>query len=177
MIYAFILAIDPSGNFQEGKGTTGWAVLEQSSMKITNAGNLYAKKYNTKELYWQAHLKLIETYHKKYKNKLIVVIEDYILYESKAQNQINSRMETSKLIGVIQHYCWQFNIPYVMQLANEVKKRWSDEILHYKKILVYSKTKEVLPNRKGVLIDRHCKDAIRHAVHFATFKNNLKRIT
>ena len=102
------------------------------------------------------------------------MIEDYILYESRASNQINSHMETPKLIGVIQHFCWQNNVPYKMQLATEVKKRWADSILHYKGIIAHKQKKIILPN-SNTIIDRHCLDAIRHGIHFATFKNNLKR--
>lgn len=175
MNYAFVLALDPSGSFHEGKGTTGWAIMECAAMKITKCGNIRAVHYDTKEIYWQAHLALLETYYKKYGKRLFLVIEDYILYESKVQCQINSHMETSKLIGIMQHYCWNKGIPYGMQLAAEVKKRWTNEILHYKQYIAYQQKRIILPNNKDY-VDKHCMDAIRHAVHFATFKNKLKKV-
>ena len=33
-------------------------------------------------------------------------MEDYMLYPNKAKSQVNSRMETPKLIGVIQLNCY-----------------------------------------------------------------------
>lgn len=165
----FILALDPSGSFHEGKGTSGYCILETISNRITITGNLYAKDYLKIEQYWQAHVNLINEYKKRYEERLIIILEDYILYGHKTHNQINSRMETSKLISIIQYHCFIYNIPYYMQLATEVKNRWSDEILHHKGYLIKYKNKLVLPYSHRY-IDAHCKDAIRHAVHYATFK-------
>lgn len=90
-------------------------------------------------------------------------MEDYILYKQKAMGQVNSRMETPKLIGIIQQWCYTNDVPYVTQLANEVKSRWSDSILEWKGII----------KRKGnrYVLNEHIRDSIRHAVHYATFKN------
>ena len=169
--YEFILALDPSGSFKEGKGTTGWCIMESLADKIVKTGNISAKKYNQQESYWQAHVTLLKENQKKYKTRLIIVIEDYLLYGDKAQNQINSRMETSKLIGLLQYQCFVQKLPYIMQTAGQVKSRWADKILHHKGYLKYYKKKLVLPSTEEY-IDNHCKDAIRHAVHFNTFKNN-----
>jgi len=170
MTYDFILAIDPSGSFYEGKGCTGWCILESASERITLTGNLYAKKHTRSEEYWQAHLKLIDEFNKRYQDRMIVVIEDYLIYAKYSQTHINSRMETSRLIGIIQYYCFKQNIPYAMQLAVQVKNRWTDEILQHKGFLIQSKRKLVLPVSEKV-VDRHCRDSIRHAVHYHTFKN------
>lgn len=170
MTYAYILALDPSGSFNEGKGTTGWCILEEASQTITLTGSIAAKSFPCMEAYWGAHLKLIAEFRKKYGNRLIVIIEDFLLYADKANAQINSRFETPKLIGVIQHYCYSRKIPYVMQRAADVKRRWSDKTLHYKGYLVSEKNRLIVPRTKH-RVNRHCKDAIRHAVHFSTFKN------
>jgi hypothetical protein len=170
MTYDYILALDPSGSFNEGKGTTGWCVLEEASQVITMSGELNAKSYKCIETYWQAHLQLIADLKKRYGKRLVVVIEDFILYAQKAQAQINSRLETPKLIGILQYYCYTQQIPYHMQLASQVKKRWNDQILHYKGYVATQKRQLVIP-RTNVRLSRHCKDAIRHAVHYSTFKN------
>jgi hypothetical protein len=72
-------------------------------------------------------------------------------------------METSKLIGILQHWCYKNNIPYCMQPAGLVKQRWTDEILHYKGYL----------KKKGQRYEvcEHTRDSMRHAVHFASFRN------
>lgn len=167
--YDFILAFDPSGCFREGNGTTGWCVFNCRENKVTMCGSISAKKYACAEVYWDQHLNLIETYRERYKDNMVVVMEDYLLYESKASSQINSRMETCKLIGVLQHYCWWKHIDFGMQLAATVKKRWSNEILCYKKYIKIKGRGYALPD--GTIINRHTLDSIRHAIHFATFKN------
>lgn len=169
--YKIILALDPSGSFYEGKGTTGWCVLDALRMKFITCGSIFAKHYVSAEEYWDEILKLIREVSDNYPGQVIVVCEDYLLYATKLKDQINSRMETPKLIGVIQHYCYIKHIPYYMQTAAEVKKRWTDEILMFKKY--------IKPYRKGYrpttgITDTytyHSLDAIRHAVHYATFKN------
>lgn len=170
MNYKFILGLDPSGNFYEGKGTTGWCIFNTTDNKVIKAGSISAKDFMTQEDYWYAHMDLITNTHKKYKKQLVVVMEDYLLYASKAKEQINSRMETPKLIGIMQLHCYSNNIPYWMQRATDVKTRWANNILHYKGYIKEYKKGYVIPDTKDK-IDRHCLDSIRHAVHYATFKN------
>lgn len=170
MSYKFILGLDPSGNFYEGKGTTGWCIFNTLDNRVIKAGSISAKDFENQEEYWFAHMNLITDINKKYKKKLIIVMEDYMLYASKAKDQINSKMETPKLIGILQLHCYSNNIPYVMQTASEVKKRWTNVILHYKGYIKEYKRGYVIPGTKEK-IDRHCLDSIRHAVHYATFKN------
>lgn len=146
-------------------------MLDASSMKFITCGSIFAKHYVSAEEYWDEILKLICEVSDNYPGQVIVVCEDYLLYATKLKDQINSRMETPKLIGVIQHYCYIKHIPYYMQTAAEVKKRWTDEILMFKKY--------IKPYRKGYrpttgitdTYTHHSLDAIRHAVHYATFKN------
>jgi len=134
--YKYILALDPSGSFYEGKGTTGWCLFNADLNKIVYCGSIYAKQYSTMESYWQSVLNLLEQF---YSSDTILVCEDYLLYANKLQDQINSRMETPKLIGCIQLYCYQHNFPYYMQTASEVKKRWANKILEHKGYLIASK--------------------------------------
>lgn len=170
MNYEFILALDPSGSFYEGKGTTGWCIMNCLENQITIAGDMQAANFDAMAAYWDAHLQLINRMFAKYNQKLIVVIEDYVLYAHKADNQINSHMETSKLIGLLQHHCWSHEIPYAMQLAAEVKNRWSNPILLHKRYIIHHRNKVMLPDCK-TRVYQHRLDAIRHAVHYATFKN------
>lgn len=170
-MYNYILALDPSGNYTEGKGTTGWCLFDANKNCVVITGFIEAGANECYEAYWDKHLSLIEGM--RYKAALdgaeiIVVIEDYVLYAHKSDAQINSKMETPKLIGVIQHYCWKENVSYKMQLAAEVKTRWTDDILVHKGYLEKSGNRY---KANGHIINRHVKDSIRHAVHFNTFKN------
>ncbi len=169
MNYDYILALDPSGNFEEGKGTTGICGFACKDNCIDKLVDIHASAYNSKEEYWQAHTDFIKQVLDVLPNT-IVIIEDFTLDPRRAMQQSHSKMETPKLIGILQLYCKQNNIPYKMQRAVEVKSRWADHILEFKKYIIKKNRMYYLPD--GIHpISRHCKDAIRHAVHFATFYN------
>lgn len=169
MSYRHILAIDPSGAFDEGNGTTGWCIADAQTKKIITTGYIRAEKFPCAQAYWDAHLNVINEQIRRYKH-ILVVIEDYVLYADKAKAQINSKMETCKLIGVLQHYCYCCKIPFSMQLAAAVKKRWSDKMLQHKGVIVQIGTDWILPGQEYVL-NKHVLDSIRHVVHYMTFRN------
>lgn len=164
--YKHILALDPSGNWREGKGTTGFCLLTVNS-KHKEVHAISAMDYDRPEAYWDAHIKYIDSIRKNRKS-LILVIEDYLLYASKASNQINSRMETPKLIGILQHYCYANNIPYCIEPASAVKTRWTNDILAYKKFI---ERKNNAWYMGATRLSKHHLDAVRHAVHYMTFLN------
>lgn len=168
--YEYILAFDPSGNFNEGKGTTGW-VLMNAKEELLARGYISAEDYHCAEEYWNAHLDLIRHNHKKYGSNLIVVIEDYILYRNRSQNQTNSKMETCRLIGVMQYVCWKLKQDYSMQLAATVKDRWSDELLLREHIIYRHRSNLIHTDSNLSLGLGHTRDAFRHALHFAVCKN------
>lgn len=173
MIYNYILAIDPSGNFEEGKGTTGTCLFNVAANQIEFVQDIRASDYKTKEEYWQAHINYIKLIRSQY-GELCVVIEDFTLDPRRAMQQSHSKMETPKIIGILQLYCKQKGLPYKMQRAVEVKNRWADHILEYKKYIVKKNRMYYIAHDYFVEnkpISRHCKDAIRHAVHYHTFYN------
>ena len=169
MNYKTILAIDPSGNFEEGKGTTGTCLFNAVEGYIETIKDVRASKYTTKEEYWQAHIDYIEQVLKEYPDT-IIIIEDFTLDPRRAMQQSHSKMETPKLIGILQLYCQQNDRPYKMQRAVEVKNRWADHILEFKGYILKINRMHYVPGDKKPM-SRHCKDAIRHAVHYATFYN------
>jgi hypothetical protein len=173
MNFKRILAIDPSGNFEEGQGTTGICFWNCETNKIQNFYTIRASRYKQKEEYWQAHLNFISSFLS-YGPEIIVVIEDFMLDPARALQQSHSRMETSKLIGIMQTYLFQKKIAYAMQRPAEVKTRWADPILLHKGVLVRVNKSYYLPDGDKI-VNKHCRDAIRHAIHFDTFKNGRKR--
>lgn len=156
-----ILAIDPSGNFNEGKGTTGWALLDETCNPIA-CGQIRAEDFPTQISYWNAIVSLADNLEPDY-----IVIEDFLLYANKSQVQIHSRFETAKLIGVLEYYFKDKNI--TLQRAVDVKKRWNDDILVRKGYVTKNGSRYYAA---GVLVSEHIRDAIRHGVHFITFKLN-----
>lgn len=171
-----ILSLDPSGNFSEGKGTTGWCLFNKTKMEIVETGSISAKDYQSSLDYWDAHIKLLKDticFTETNEATLEVVMEDYLLYRDKAENQINSRLETPKLIGIIQYVLWKtYGIKVSFQLASQVKPRWTNDILLHKGYIGKSYSFYIAPNKKR--LNRHVLDSIRHAVHYATFHKENK---
>lgn len=166
--YDYVLAIDPSGAFNEGLGTTGW-VLGNKFGRIVDRGFITAKNFHCPEAFWQAHNILVASMADHYQEKLVVVIEDYFIYADKAMAQVNSRMETCRLIGVLQVFCWEAGIPVAFQRAADVKGRWSNEVLVENKTIVSHETFYTLC-QDDKRINKHELDAYRHMIHFVTFK-------
>ena len=156
-----ILAIDPSGNFEEGKGTTGWCLLDENC-KIQAVGQILAKQSNSKEEHWKSHIELIQQLSPDY-----IVIEDYLLYANKSQSQINSRFETPRLIGAIELYCWDKGIPLKFQKASDVKIRFTDARLVQGNYISKSNSRYYAA---GVIVSEHIRDSIRHGIFFVKFK-------
>lgn len=159
----YVLAFDPSGNFNEGKGTTGWCLFDTFTNKIVKFGIIRAVKYDSLMDYWSAHLKLIDDLSG---YAMTVVIEDYLLYSNKADSQITSRFETPKLIGMLQYELYLRGIKVIFQTASLVKNRWTDHILAHKG-LIHEQEDGYYINE--IKLSEHCRDSIRHAVHYATF--------
>lgn len=169
--FKYILALDPSGSFHEGKGTTGWCMFDVRENKFIACGSLFAKDYDSAEAYWMSVLDIIDYWRRMTNRHTVVVCEDYLLYASKLSDQVNSHMETCRLIGAIQLHCYKTNVTCCMQTAAEVKNRWSNKILEHKKY--------IKPYRRGYIptsgatetYTHHTLDAIRHAIHYHIFKN------
>lgn len=159
----YILAIDPSGNYKEGKGITGWCLLDTTSNKIAKFGYISAAMYPNQYAYWDAHITLIDSLAG---YAPAIVVEDYLLYGNRATSQINSRFETPQLIGVIKYECYKRGIKTYVQTAVSVKKRWNNKILVMKGYLKMQGRNYYIGS---ILVSDHIQDAIRHAVHFATF--------
>lgn len=169
----YILALDPSGNFNEGKGKTGWVLMSVPANRTIKFGEIDAGIFTSMEAYWEEHISLIQNLSNQYEG-LHVVMEDYLLYKHEAMVQVNSRMETPKLIGVIQYHCFLWEIPLSLQTASSVKARWKDKILEKKGYITSSKdTRGYFTNYINTYrVSNHTLDALRHAVHYKHFKIN-----
>ena len=97
-----IVALDISGNFKEGKGTTGIAELIDGEVRCISS--LSAKHHSSPEEYW--HEVIRDTI---FRQPNVVVIEGYMLYNHKGMNastQANSDLETPQLLGALKHYLY-----------------------------------------------------------------------
>jgi hypothetical protein len=77
-------------------------------------------------------------------------------------------METSKLIGAIEVWAANKELKLYTRNAAQVKKRWSNEILEHKHFIVMKRGRPYEPT--GAPINKHCIDALRHAVHCYYFE-------
>ena len=178
-MHNIIIAIDPSGNFEEGKGTTA-IVYGDAEGKQVKTSVVDAREYKSQVQYWSIIKALLKGYIS-LDSDCVVVIEDYLLYASKANQQINSKLETPQLIGILKDVCYSNNVPFVMQRAVDVKNRWKDEILEAEGFI--HKVKDIKSyehchGKSGYALagqtDRltsHELDALRHYVHYRIFKN------
>lgn len=169
MIARYILALDPSGAYQEGKGTTGWCLFDQDTDKIVKYGVIKAEDYSCQFQYWDAHIKLIDSLAG---FNMDVVIEDYLLYSDRANNQINSRLETPQLLGIIKYEAYKRGLFIYIQPAMLVKKRWSNETLAYKGYVKAEARGKV--SIAGRTVVTHIQDSIRHAIHYKTYVSKYK---
>lgn len=159
-----ILAFDPSGNFKEGKGTTGICLLDNG--KPTQLWEIEASEFSCAEQYWNEHINNIRIVSPE-----VVVIEGYRLYNHKgmaASTQANSELETPQLIGLIKWNCWNRGIPLYVQYASEVKQRWKESVLVAKGYLEEKKGNRYYFN--GSPTNSHKRDALKHALHYWRYR-------
>ncbi len=102
----FLLAVDP------GNGT-GWVVMGKNAEIIsTGITRTREELYNTLD-------ELPEV--------KVVVMEDYTLFQHKAMQQSGSKLETVRVIGVIEEWAHRHHTELVLQPANilPIAKLWS----------------------------------------------------
>lgn len=173
MLIRYVIGVDPSGNFYEGKGTTGIAVYDIKTDKILHVNYVSAKNALSQVEYWDNVLRALHDLLHKYNTKrCVLAVEDYLLYANTAKAQINSTFETPQLIGIIKYH---FNCicPVLFRNANTAKTRWTDDILVRKKyLLVDKKLGYYIINENGVMtqVIEHSRDAIRHAIYCGKFE-------
>lgn len=158
-----ILSFDPSGNWKEGKGTTGICIMETG--KPTRLSELKASDYESDVEYWAAHEDLILL-----EFPTQIVCEGYKLYNHRGKSasiQANSELETPQLIGIIKLVAYRMNIPLQIQFASEVKNRWSDSVLTKLNYLDQRGSRFYF---KGQLTNLHQRDSLRHCIHFKHYK-------
>lgn len=154
-----VLTFDPSGNFDEGKGSTGWAIFVDG--KLHDFGEISAENFDTKEDYWASVGNTILF------NRIdMVICESYRLYAgARGKSQINSSLETPQLIGFLRMLCWAENIEYNEQAPAD-KTPVNDERLVRAGTFTKKGNKHYCMDRPTNL---HMRDAIRHGIRYYKF--------
>ena len=173
MLIRYVIGVDPSGNFVEGKGTTGIAVYDIKTDKILRVDYISAKFASEQVQYWEMVIERLGDLVGKYgTKKCALAVEDYLLYANTAKAQINSTFETPQLIGVIK-YVFKGVCPVLFRNANTAKTRWTDDLLVRKKyLLVDKKLGYYIINEDGetTQVIEHSRDAVRHAIYCGKFE-------
>lgn len=159
-----IIALDPSGNWNEGKGTTGICEMFNNG-EVVGVYEVKADEFSSPESYWHAHIDYLDDWNFKQPGELEVIMEGFRLYATKKSEQVNSQFETPQLIGVIRHWCFINNVPLKITYAVEVKNRWSDDVL-IRKGYIYKKGNRRYLTATDQLLNNHKTDALRHALHY-----------
>lgn len=160
------ITIDPSGNFEEGKGHTGIARMSNNDWSTVETSSINAKTFDDRHTYWSAVKKVIQDAHLN-GEKFQVVIESYVTRMNGFT--IGKMPETAMLIGVLVYFCEMYNIPYYFQNASQAKTRFKDEQLpNYIPNLELRDTGRYYLN--GKLINDHERDALKHLLYFKRYK-------
>ena len=159
------LAIDPSGNFEEGKGHTGIASMKNGNWDTVSVSSVNARDYETRFKYWTAVKKVIQDYVLE-GEQLQVVIENYVV---RANGFTTGKMpETAMLIGVLVYFCEMHNIPVYFQSPAHAKSRFKDEL-----IPTYIPSMKLVGNKYYLgpkLTNDHERDALKHLLYFKRYR-------
>lgn len=170
MNHKYIIGIDPSGAFNEGKGTTGLAVLDVNTNKLAYVGYIAAVHFPSLEAYFDAHVDWLTRCTERYGKDIIVSIEDYILYADHAVAHTNTHLETSQLLGLIKWWCYKNNVQYTIRPAAAVKTRFTNAILAREGYIFEENGRLYARTRVSNNLSNHELDAIRHAAYCYKFE-------
>lgn len=154
-----ILTFDPSGNFTEGKGTTGWSLFVDK--ELSEFGELRASDHSNKLYYFESHEWLIKEHKPD-----IIVIESYKLFGHKAKQQSGSSLETPQLIGFIEMVAFKNKIDLFFQDPSN-KIRVADDILTRMGVFEKKGNKYYC---QGKITNLHMRDSIRHGIFYIRYK-------
>lgn len=157
-----IVAVDPSGNFENGKGHTGIASAVLYDWDHVHVKDVSAKKYNTCHEYWKAVYNAILDEHPS-----IVVIEKYVVRNNGFT--IGKSPETAMLIGMLQYALEEIGIPVIFQSPSQAKTRFKDNVLLK---LFKGITYDEVPKRykvNGKVCNDHERDAMRHLAYYMNY--------
>ena len=168
-----ILAIDPSGNWNEkrGKGKTGFALWHDG--KIITAPIDGHNAYSRMD-YWTNMLGFTKSLYPNF-----IICEEYILYKDKAEQQYWDTLDTPRFLGALEYFCFLNNIPIALQQASIVKPRWTNQILQHKGIITHYKNTiswQLNNSPQTRQLCDHELDAVRHLMHGITFNKQVKEL-
>lgn len=172
MKYIFV---DPSGNFNEGKGHTGIACIEDFNWDTLKYISITANKYKTRLDYWKAimgyiHDNIFYGDTPSTAENTLVIIESFTI---RTQGFLLGKMpETIQFIGALEFILELYNVKYVLQTPSQAKSRFKDEDLA-KYIPNFEKRGNGRYYLKTKIVNDHVRDALKHLLYFMKYKKEI----
>lgn len=161
MKYIFI---DPSGSFNEGKGHTGVAIMEDEDWDSLKVYSIAADKFTTRYNYWNYIMCIIKKY-----STAVVIIESFMIRNN---GFLTGKMpETIRLIGAMEYFMDKFNVKYLFQTPSQAKARFKDDDL-CKYIPEFEKRTNGKYYLKGKMTNDHIRDALKHLLYFHKYNKS-----
>lgn len=163
-----IVAVDPSGNFENGHGHTGIAYMtvigDAPKWNSACCTSISAKEYPSRHEYWKAILSKILDLTTP---DDILVLEKYVVRNNGFT--IGKAPETAMLLGVLVYEINEQDptIRIVEQTPAQAKRRFTDTILEGTFPGLVQKSGRWYMNEQ--LINEHCRDALRHLAYCVNY--------
>lgn len=159
------IAIDPSGNFVDGKGHTGIAEMKDNDWSTVTIKSIDAKKFDSRFEYWTAVKRTIQDYVVE-RTPIQVVIESYVV---RANGFTVGKMpETAMMVGALLYYCEMCDVPVYFQSPSVAKTRFKDELLPaYLEQMSFEDGRYYF---NGKPTNDHERDALKHLLYFKRYK-------
>ena len=159
-----ICVVDPSGNFNSGKGKTGISYIQFDEVnnildwKSLQFYTISAKNYPTRHEYW-------ENIIKKTLNANHVIIESFMIRTEGFL--VGTMPETIMLIGVLTWELEKLKMSYIFQTPSQAKVRFKDPVL-----LMKVPGLEFVKNRyylNGKITNDHVRDSLKHLLYYTHY--------
>lgn len=158
--------VDPSGSFNEGKGHTGIAVIENENWDSLTISSIAAKDFKDRHSYWKRILDSIMHIVQDTSEPVTVIIESFMI---RNQGFLTGKMpETIQFIGAFTWELEKENIKYIFQTPSQAKSRFKDDSLSR-----YIPNFELRSNGRyylnGKQTNDHVRDALKHLLYFLKY--------
>jgi hypothetical protein len=159
-----LCVIDPSGNFNSGKGKTGVSYIIYDDEKnelmwdTLRLDTVSAKDYKSRHEYWAEIMKKAHGANQ-------VIIESFMI---RTDGFLMGTMpETIMLIGALTWELEKDKIPYIFQTPSQAKVRFKDEIL-LRKVpnMTYLNNRYYL---NGKMTNDHVRDSLKHLLYYINY--------
>ena len=162
------IVLDPSGNFEDGKGHTGIAILQGDDWDTLRTVSIYAKNYATRHDYWRAVVDTVLDVCPVGGPVPLVIMESFTIRSN--GYMIGKMPETIRLIGCLEYVLDRISVPYVFQMPSQAKSRFNDHSLtvHIPALKYNAATNRYYLN--GKVCNDHVRDALKHLLYFKRYK-------